>query len=99
MDILPSFPLETVELVTVHPIRNTPFEWTDLPPCLKTHAEMSFHGLNSDDVYRIYGVSEHDGAVVVVRPDGYVGTIASLHKTEEAWRYLKDCLVSVTRSQ
>ena len=28
--------------------------------------------------YAKYGIDEHAGAIVVVRPDGYVGTVAPL---------------------
>lgn len=36
--------------------------------------------------YEGYGVCPDRGAVVVVRPDGYVGLVASLEDGEEGWR-------------
>lgn len=79
----------------MHPIRSKRFEWDDVPKCLKQHAEMRFHGLGEDDVYSIYGLPEHEGAVAVIRPDGYVGCIVRLEDVEEAHTFLKGCLVSV----
>jgi phenol 2-monooxygenase len=93
-EVLPTFPKDTIELVVVHPIRTRNFEWTDLPICLKKHAEMRFHGIGDQPVYQIYGVAEHEGAIVLVRPDGYVGAIVQLHKTDEVLDYLRECLVS-----
>jgi phenol 2-monooxygenase len=56
---------------------------------------MRFHGMADEEVYRIYGVAEDDGAVVVVRPDGYVGTVVALSNVELVKEYLAGCLVSV----
>jgi len=94
-DVIPEFPADTVELVVVHPIRTKRFEWTDIPSCVKQYAEMRFHGMADEEVYRIYGVAEEDGAVVIVRPDGYVGTVVALSDVERAKEYLAGCLVSV----
>ena len=93
---MPKFLDDTVELVAVHPIKNSELEWNDLPQCLKRNAEMRFYGLGIDDAYRIYGASEHEGAIAVVRPDGYIGTITPLHKPEEVRMYLEDCLATVS---
>ena len=95
-EIVPVFPKDTIELVVVHPIRTKNFEWTDLPTCLKTYSEMRFHGLGDQPVYQIYGVAEHEGAIMLVRPDGYVGAIVHLHKTDEVLAYLRKCLVSLS---
>jgi phenol 2-monooxygenase len=92
---MPAFPADTVELVVVHPIRTKRFEWTDIPSCVKQYAEMRLHGMADEEVYRIYGVAEEDGAVVIVRPDGYVGTVVALSDVERAKEYLAGCLVSV----
>ena len=57
---------------------------------------MRFHGMGDDDIYSIYGVAEHEGAIVVVRPDGYVGTVASLSKERDVEAYLRRCLVAAS---
>lgn len=46
----------------------------------------------ADDAYSIYGVSKDEGAVCVVRPDGYVGAIASLENTGKVGEYLSTWL-------
>lgn len=93
--VIPSFPQDIIELVVIHPIRTGRFEWTDVPACLKQHAEMRFHGIGEDHAYGIYGVPEHQGAIVIVRPDGYVGIVTHLWEVEQACTYLKSCLVTV----
>ena len=90
---IPYFPASMIELFVVHPIRSKRFEWTDLPDCLKDFAEMRFYGMSDENVYQIYGIAEHEGAIVVIRPDGYVGTVEALSASEEVDAYLKLCLV------
>lgn len=96
--ILPQLPKSLVELTVVHPIKEQRFEWTDVPPQIRRHAEMRFHGVGVDekhggeDVYAVYGVDEECGVAVVVRPDGYVGAVAALDDTKVLEDYLKRCL-------
>jgi phenol 2-monooxygenase len=38
---------------------------------------MRTYGMSKkEDAYEVYGASKDKGAVVVIRPDGYVGTIS-----------------------
>ncbi|PWY75800.1 putative efflux pump antibiotic resistance protein [Aspergillus eucalypticola CBS 122712] len=77
--VLPRFPASVIEQVVIHPRLSREFTWRDLPAELKRHSEMSFYsGYEMDDVYKIYGVDAAQGALAVVRPDGYVGTVAAL---------------------
>lgn len=94
-DILPTFPQGTVELVVLHPFLERVFEWTDIPSCVKETAEMRLHGPSSGDLYGVYGVDQEKGAIVVVRPDGYVGMVCSLANPSKADNYLRHCLVKV----
>lgn len=67
--------------------------WQDLPRELKRHSEMRFYsGYEMDDVYKIYGVNPAEGALAVVRPDGYVGVTAELGDVARVEEYLKRCL-------
>lgn len=71
----------------IHPLQHR-FEWTEIPRSVKRLAEMRTYGVaKGEDAYELYGVSKDKGAVVVVRPDGYVGTISHLesHQTVEAY--------------
>ena len=40
------------------------------------------HGRSGGGGYAKYGIDESVGAIVVVRPDGYVGTIATLDSVD-----------------
>jgi len=94
-DVLPTFPSGTVELVVLHPFLERRFEWANIPKCIKQNAEMQFHGPVYDDLYSIYGVNPDVGAIVVVRPDGYVGMVSSLLSASQVDNYLSCCLVKV----
>ena len=37
--------------------------------------DVDMHGQSGSGGYTKYGIDEHAGAIVVVRPDGYVGTV------------------------
>lgn len=45
-----------------------------------------------ENAYDVYGVSKDKGAVVVVRPDGYVGTIGHLGSYQTVDSYFKRTL-------
>ena len=90
------YPKDTIELTVLHPFKKRTFEWSDIPFCVKERAEMRFHGPAEDDVYSMFGVLEDRGAVVAVRPDGYVGAIARLANGEKIQKYLDGCIVRVS---
>ena len=43
--------------------------------------------------YAKYGIDEHKGAIVVVRPDGYVALVAPLDGAEEVLSYFSSFLL------
>ncbi|KAH6720084.1 putative phenol monooxygenase [Leptodontidium sp. MPI-SDFR-AT-0119] len=90
--IIPQYPAGVLELLILHPPRKQRFEWVDLPPCIKRDAEMRTF-IAGEEVYSRYGVDIGRGAVVVVRPDGYVGTVCAVDDLETLVRYLDCCLV------
>jgi len=51
-----------------------------------------YNGTELQNAYQTYGVAPEKGANSVVRPDGYIGTIASLQDTSRILAYLKGCL-------
>jgi phenol 2-monooxygenase (NADPH) len=94
--LLPSFPRGVVELVVLHPYTERSFEWADIPPEIKRHAEMRFHGPIDDHLYATYGINPEVGAIAAVRPDGYVGLVSSLQDVSKVDEYLERCLVKVS---
>lgn len=91
--ILTHFPAGIIELVVLHALESNTFVWTDIPDVVKIHSEMRFYnGTEPEDAYKIYGVDPKKGAIAVVRPDGYIGTIAELKGTERIGDFLKRCL-------
>lgn len=91
--IIPTFPQDVVELVVIHPFSNRIFEWDDIPTCVKDFAEMKFHGPEDEELYDMYGVDRNKGAIIVVRPDGYIGAISHLTDPAQVNTYLSQCLV------
>jgi phenol 2-monooxygenase len=51
------------------------------------------NALSADDVYGIFGVDRQKGAIVVLRPDGYVGSISALDDTRRVAEYIDTLLV------
>lgn len=47
-----------------------------------------YNGYELEDVYGIYGVDPVRGALVVLRPDGYVGLVVALSDTGRVDEYL-----------
>jgi hypothetical protein len=95
--LVAQFPKSVVEQIILHPKLQRSFEWDDIPACVKQEAEMRFYdGSVLDDAYTIYGVDPARGALLVVRPDGYVGVVASLSDVQRVDRYLKRCIRTVS---
>jgi phenol 2-monooxygenase len=89
---LSKYPQGVIDLIVIHPLQQR-FEWTDLPRSVKQLAEMRTYGVaKKEDAYEVYGVSKDQGAVVVVRPDGYVGTISHLESYQTVEAYFKRTL-------
>ena len=91
-EILDNFPVGVIDLVVLQPL-TVRFEWTDLPSCVKQLAEMKTYGLaKQEDAYDFYGIPKKAGALVVVRPDGYVGMLGRLDAPGLVEDYFKGCL-------
>jgi phenol 2-monooxygenase len=95
IDIIQKFPTGASNLVILHPLQER-FEWSDVPPAVKTFAEMRTYGLaKREDAYDIFGVSKDDGLVAVIRPDGYVGMLAPLSSPKTVEGYFRGCLIGI----
>lgn len=93
--IVKSHPAGSTDLVVLHPIKER-FEWTQVPSEVKRLAEMRTYGLaKREDAYDVYGIAKEEGAIAVVRPDGYVGILCRLSAPAAAEGYLSDCLVKI----
>jgi phenol 2-monooxygenase len=94
-NIVRNHPAGSTDLVVLHPIKER-FEWTQIPSDVKKLAEMRTYGpAKKEDAYDIYGIAKEEGAIAVVRPDGYVGILCRLSASDVAESYLSDCLVKI----
>ncbi|KAI0738675.1 FAD binding domain-containing protein [Daedaleopsis nitida] len=55
--------------------------------------DFDVHGRSGGGGYTKYGIDEHQGAIVLVRPDGYVGMVAPLEGVEEVQSYFSSFLL------
>lgn len=86
------YPQGIIDLIVIHPLQQR-FEWTDIPRSVKRLVEMRTYGVaTKENAYEVYGVSKDKGVVVVVRPDGYVGTISHLDSFQIVEAYFKRTL-------
>jgi hypothetical protein len=81
-----------VEVIILQPAMKPSWNFVDLPPCIKEHAEMRLHCAGAE-VYDIYGLDQNKGAVVLVRPDGMVSMITRLEDAATVDEFLQHLLV------
>ncbi|KAL2821312.1 thioredoxin-like protein [Aspergillus cavernicola] len=87
--LVPQYPPSLLEQIIIYPRLPGEVTWDNIPSCVKEQAEMTFYnGHDLDDAYQIYGIDPTHGALVVIRPDGYVGIIAELGDTSRVEGYL-----------
>ncbi|KAB8273745.1 thioredoxin-like protein [Aspergillus minisclerotigenes] len=88
-NLVPQFAASLIEQIIIYPRVPGEITWRGLPMCMKEQSEMTFYnGYELEDVYGIYGVDSARGALVVVRPDGYVGLVVALSDTDPVDEYL-----------
>ncbi|THV96016.1 putative phenol monooxygenase [Aureobasidium pullulans] len=88
-------PAGSIDFAVLHPLKER-FEWTQIPPCVKRLAEMRTYGLaKTEDAYKIYGIAKEQGAIVAIRPDGYVGALCRLSAVGTVEKYFQGCLITI----
>ncbi|CAD0015202.1 unnamed protein product [Aureobasidium pullulans] len=88
-------PAGSIDFAVLHPLKER-FEWTQIPPCVKRLAEMRTYGLaKTEDAYKIYGITKEQGAIVTIRPDGYVGALCRLSALDTVEKYFQGCLITI----
>ncbi|KAK5807271.1 hypothetical protein VI817_001529 [Penicillium citrinum] len=95
-NVILRFPPSVIEQVVIHPRLERDFMWNDIPSEIKRYSEMAFYsGFELDDVYKTYGVNSVEGALAVIRPDGYVGIVASLQDVGRLEKFLESLIRTV----
>lgn len=105
----PGKPIDTViEILTIHSAPRTTMELHDFPDIFHPWSEKEgwdYWKVFVDDVsyheghgraYENYGVDEKTGAVVIVRPDGYVAWIGELEDVRDMDNYFSAFMVAST---
>ncbi|KDR80826.1 hypothetical protein GALMADRAFT_222424 [Galerina marginata CBS 339.88] len=80
------------DILTISSATKAEVRYNDLPKSLWSHwskvliDDTDLKGVQGGDGYRKYGVGS-DGAIVIIRPDGYVGMIAPLDRVQDLEAY------------
>jgi len=83
------------DLIAISSATKAAVRYNDLPKFLWSHwskvliDDKDVKGVQGGDGYKNYGVSP-DGAIIVVRPDGYVGMVAPLDQVTEIEKYFSE---------
>ncbi|KAI5780854.1 FAD binding domain-containing protein [Geopyxis carbonaria] len=93
---------KTLHVLTCHAAPREEVELSDFPRGLRREHEYwsvyvdapSYHEGDAK-AYENYGVGKETGALVVVRPDGYVSVVCGLGEVEVVERFLEGCLVAL----
>ncbi|KAI9373249.1 thioredoxin-like protein [Aspergillus egyptiacus] len=94
--IVHQFPPSLLEQIVIYPRWPGEVTWKNIPGCVKEQAEMSFYnGYDLEDAYQIYGADPAQGALVVIRPDGYVGLVAQLSESSRVEGHLSRIITRV----
>ncbi|TBU43844.1 thioredoxin-like protein [Dichomitus squalens] len=68
-------------------------DFTDVPKFFRSHwskvllDDTDMYGRSGGGAYEAYGISREEGAIVVVRPDGYVGVVAPFDHVDDINQY------------
>ena len=54
-----------------------------------------YNGYDVSDAYAVYRLNPAQGALAVVRPDGYIGVVGTLTDLDRIDRYLEGCIATV----
>ncbi|KAF7377670.1 hypothetical protein MSAN_00189900 [Mycena sanguinolenta] len=89
-----------VELISIlSPAKQPDFCFMDLPGALRPHwtkvlsDEKDLRGTEGGNAYAAYGIDPHAGALVCVRPDGYVGIVVPLEEASNIASYFTSFMV------
>ncbi|KAJ6527276.1 FAD binding domain-containing protein [Mycena vulgaris] len=82
-----------VDIISILSSRGRDFVVMDLPAVLRPHwskvlcDERDMRGAVGGNAYAAFGINTHAGAIVCVRPDGYVGMVAPLNEAASIGTY------------
>ncbi|KAH9944956.1 FAD binding domain-containing protein [Epithele typhae] len=80
--------------------KKTELNYTDLPRLFRPHwskvllDDVDMYGRSGSGGYKKYGIDEEKGAIVVIRPDGYVGVVAPFEGLADVETYFSGFMIA-----
>ncbi|KAJ6619953.1 FAD binding domain-containing protein [Mycena sp. CBHHK59/15] len=91
---------KAVDIISIVSSKRADFSFMDLPVVLRPHwskilcDEKDVRGTQGGYAYAAFGIDPHAGALICVRPDGYVGMVAPLNEAAQVSEYLASFLIA-----
>ncbi|TFK80699.1 hypothetical protein K466DRAFT_503427 [Polyporus arcularius HHB13444] len=85
--------LDVFDILCITSAERDKVDYTDVPEVFRSHwskvlvDDIDYAGRSGGGGFAAYGIDPKSGAIVVVRPDGYVGTVAPLDRVEDINAY------------
>ncbi|KAI0628037.1 FAD binding domain-containing protein [Trametes polyzona] len=93
-------PAKVFDVLSIGAAKKEDVNYTDLPPFLRQHwskvllDDTDLYARVGGGGYEKYGIDHQQGAIVVVRPDGYVGTVAPFDQLQDIDAYFSSFMVA-----
>jgi len=81
------------DILTISTTKKEKVLYTDVPTFLRSHwskvliDDVDMGSRSGGGGYKYYGIDEQEGAIVIIRPDGYVGAITAFDRVSELKKY------------
>ncbi|KAI0364365.1 hypothetical protein BV20DRAFT_956369 [Pilatotrama ljubarskyi] len=93
-------PAKVFDILSISSAKKEDVNYTDLPRLFRQHwskvllDDVDMYARVGGGGYEAYGIDPQEGAIVVVRPDGYVGIVAPLGRLQDVDVYFSSFMVS-----
>ncbi|KAI0352108.1 hypothetical protein OH77DRAFT_1409847 [Trametes cingulata] len=93
-------PAKVFDVLSISSAKKQDVNYTDLPPLFRQHwskvllDDVDMYARVGGGGYETYGIDPQHGAIVVVRPDGYVGIVAPLDRLQDVDAYFNSFMVA-----
>ncbi|KAI0675863.1 FAD binding domain-containing protein [Trametes maxima] len=93
-------PSKVFDVLSISAAKKQDVNYTDLPPLFRQHwskvllDDTDLYARVGGGGYEAYGIDAQRGAIVVIRPDGYVGVVAPLDGAKDVVAYFESFMIA-----